>query len=145
MLLSKDNRLKLLKNNEDGQAVLETAVVLPVILMFLMIAITVCLLIFSQIIVTMSAANGARYGASIWADETMTRPEKEEAIKNVALKMVKESLTGKERRYKISEIDGMLSVTIEYDFDIYLPFAGLVIDNSFVTVKHTTEYYVGGN
>lgn len=134
-----------LKYNEEGQAVLETAIVLPVILMLLMIGITVCLLIYSQIIVTMSASNGARYGASIWTDDSMTRPEKEEEIKNVALKMVKDSLTGKERRYDISENDGMLKVSVEYDFDIFLPFVGLVIENETVTIQHTSEYYVGGN
>jgi len=128
---------------ESGQAVLETAIVLPVILMFIMIGITVSLLIYSQIIVTMSAANGARYGATIWRNDEMTQSEKESDIKAASLKMVEENLPGKGRRYSVSEEDGMLSVTVEYDFDIILPFADFVLDNESVTITNTAEYYIG--
>lgn len=131
--------------DEKGQAVLETAVTLPLLLMLIMIGITISLLIYSQIIVTMSAANGARYGATIWRDDEMTTSEKEEKIKDAALKMVEENLTGKKRRYEVSEVNGMLTVTVEYDFEILLPFANLIFEQHVLTIRHASKYYIGSD
>ncbi|MBN2793962.1 MAG: pilus assembly protein [Clostridia bacterium] len=131
------------KKKEEGQAVIETVLVIPIILTLVMVGITVALFIHANIIVTMSASNGARVGASIWHDTEKTMAEKEEMIKNAALSMVESSLSGEERRYKISEVDGMLSVTVEYDFEILLPFSNLVFDHNTVTIDHTTQYYIG--
>lgn len=136
--------MKLIKE-ESGQAVLETAVTLPVVLMLIMIGITVSLLIYSQIVVTLSAANGARYGATIWRDKEMTQSEKEEKIKNASLKMVEESLTGDKRRYSVTESNGMLTVTVEYDYEILLPFANLIFENHTLTIKHASKYYIGSD
>lgn len=134
-----------LVKEESGQAVLETAVTLPVILMLIMIGITVSLLIYSQIIVTISAANGARYAATIWRDKDMTQSEKEESIKNASLEMVEESLTGDKRRYSVTESEGMLTVTVEYDYEIMLPFANLIFDHHTLTIKHASKYYIGSD
>lgn len=131
--------------NEDGQAVLETALVIPIILMLVTVGITVSLLLYSQIIVTMSASNGARVGAAIWKETTLTEIEKKEAIKNASLSMVKKALSGEERRYKISENEGMLLVTVEYDFKVILPFSDLLFDSNIITIGHTAEYYIGTN
>lgn len=129
--------------NKDGQAVIEAALVIPIILILVMIGITISILIYSHIIVTMSASNGARIGASIWHDTEKTQTEKIEEIKNGALSMVEKSLSGTERRYHVQENEGMLSVTVEYDFKIILPFSNLIFDEGIVTVKHTSQYYVG--
>lgn len=134
-----------LSKNEDGQAVIEAAMVIPIILILVMVGITVSLFIYSQIIVTMSASNGTRVAASIWHDSEKTQAEKNEEIKNAALSMVESSLSGEERRYNIQENDGMLSVTVEYDFKMILPFSNLIFDDSTVTVEHTSQYYIGGN
>lgn len=136
-----DNK-KIIKNN-DGQAVLETALVMPIILLLIMGGITLGILIFSQIVVTISASNGARVGGSIWHDESLTEMEKKEQIKNAALGMVEKSLAGDQRRYLINEKDGMLEVTVEYDFFASLPFSDHIFDNNTITIDSTAYYYVG--
>lgn len=128
---------------EEGQAVLETALVLPIILMIVLVGITVSLLLYSKIIVTMSASNGARVGSVIWNSDEYTIEEKEEKIKNAALSMVAANLSGDERRYSIEEDDGMLQVTVAYDYSVRLPFSNLVFDHNVITIEHTAEYFVG--
>lgn len=128
---------------EEGQAVIETVLVIPILLTLVMVGITALLFIHSNIIVTMSASNGARVGATVWHDSDKTTSEKEEMIKNAALDMVERSLSGDERRYSVSELNGMLSVTVEYDFEVLLPFSNLMFDNNIITIEHTAQYYIG--
>ncbi len=129
--------------DESGQAVIETALVLPIILMLIMLSITLSMYLYSQIIVTMSASNGARVGAYIWTDEAISDSDKREKIKVASLKMVESSLAGDDRRFKIEEDAGMLMVTVEYDFKVLLPFSNLVFDENTVVISHTSHYYVG--
>lgn len=130
---------------EDGQAVLETALVLPIILLLIMVGISVSLLLYSKIIVTMSASNGARVGSVIWRDSDYTVEERTEIIKNASLDMVERTLSGDERRYLIEEVDGMLKVTVEYDMKVILPFSDIVFENNIITIDHTAEYYIGSD
>ena len=129
--------------NKDGQAVLETVLVLPVILMLVFIGITLAMYIYAQIIVTMSSSNGARVGARIYHDTNLEMHEKELKIKTAALSMVEDSLPGEDRRYEINYDSGMLKVSVEYDFSVFLPFSNLVFDEGVVTIRSTSEYYIG--
>ncbi len=129
--------------DEDGQAVLETAIVIPIILLLVMVGISLSLLLYTKIIVTMSASNGARVGSVIWHSDEYTEGERKETIKNASLSMVEENLAGDERRYLIEEIDGMLHITVEYDFRVVLPFSNVAFNNNIITVSHTAQYYIG--
>jgi len=128
---------------EKGQAVIEFAFVVPIVLLLVMVGITLSLFIYSQIIVTMSASNGARVGAAIWHNDTYSQAEKTEKIKNAALAQVESNLYGEERRYKVDHSEGMLRVTVEYDFKVALPFSSLIFDEGIIVIVHTAEIYVG--
>jgi len=127
---------------EDGQAVLETALVIPVILFMIMAVITVSLLIYTKMLVVLSASQGARVGALIWNDATIELEEKEEKIEGVVFGILSNGMNGVDRSWDAEVKDGSLHVTVEYKFKLILPLLGALFEDNEVPIKYEAIYYI---
>lgn len=141
------------KKNEDGQAVLETALVLPIILLILFGMLTFGMLLYSKIVVTLAASQSARLGATLYSEQAEEAGNPDERIKSTADAYL-QGLSGN------SEIaiqadpppaalpdgstpaaDRNIAVTIRHHFSFTLPFVGKFIGDD-VPVEYTAIYKI---
>lgn len=109
---------------EEGQALTETALVLPIILLLIMGAITFGMLIYAKTLVVLSSSQGARVGASIYNDPTMTLEEKEEKIRTTVYYYLGNGISGTDRSVSISTDGTMITVKVTYNYQLILPLLG---------------------
>lgn len=128
-----------------GQSVFELVIVLPLFLIICFFVITFGLLIYSKILVVTSASQGARVGAQIWQESSLTQEEKEKKIKETAEGVLSSGKLSENRTIKIEAIGDSLYVTVSYDFKVILPIVSGLFQNNFARLEHQAVYYIEGS
>ena len=136
---------KLLLKRAKGQAVLEFALVMPILLLVCFMIITVGMLLYSKIIVVIAASQGARVGSQIWYNDTYSEAEKIEKIEKVVNGVLSESTIRNEQEVVIEQKDDALNVTVDYEYQIILPFVSFLFENSKLSISHKAVYYIEGS
>lgn len=102
-------------------------------------------MIFSKILVVTSASQGARVGAQIWLDGSLTQEEKEKKVKEVAEGVLSSAKLSDNRTVEIYEVEDSLHVKVTYKYKVILPIiSGMFKDNK-ALLEHTAVYYIEGS
>jgi len=122
-----------LKNKEKGQAMVETALVLPLFLLVLCGIIDFGWIFSNQLMLNNSSRDGARYAvvrsddANMVSDTTTHLKENVSLIKPDALNV---SI--------VTEADGDINVTVQADVKVLTPLTGIFIQGQSVSLTSTT-------
>lgn len=126
-----------LRANEEGQSVVEFALVLPLFLGLVMALITTALVVYSYILVVSGANQGARVGALEYGIKAANAREKSvEAVEKVLRDGFKPGT------YTIVIVPGgdFVSVRVQHNFKVNLPFAEKLLERGSVPIKYTATY-----
>lgn len=111
-----------MRRRQDGQAVAEFLVVVPVLLLILMGTIGFGHMIFARMIVVQAANRAARLGAVLYGDSATPRDEAYRRTRDAALSMLTAGLRGTDREVVISTSGSDLHVTVRYRSNVFVPF-----------------------
>lgn len=133
-------KLKERLNNNEGQAIVELAIILPIILLIIMIIVYLGIFTFSKCVVLLSAHEGGREALLIWNTE-MTQQEKEVAIREAVAKGLDSLPNGDDSEIVIIDDNvGTIDIEAKYYFKLNLPFISQILDSDSITVKSNVTY-----
>ncbi len=112
-----------LRKNECGQALVEFALILPLLLMLLLGIIQFGFIFNGQITLTSAAREGARL-AVVNSDDSLVESKVEEAAVALLLN-TNDTIIDRDKG------EDQLSVTVNGSVDIVVPFLGLVVGDAF--------------
>lgn len=128
-----------LRAQEEGQSVVEFALVLPFFLALVMASITAVLVVYSYILVVSGANQGAREGALEYGiNASNARDRTVQAVENVL------KVGMKPGTYDIFVINrgDFISVRVEHNLRVNLPFAEKFLERGSVPIKYTATYKI---
>lgn len=96
-------------------------------------------------LVVISASQGARVGAQIWREATLTDLQKQEKIETVVLGVLSSGISKEKVHYQTEELEGALVVTVTYDFDLILPLLAGIFKEPSLKLEHKAVYYIEGS
>ena len=128
--------------DNKGQSVLETALVMPIILLLIMAVISISMMLYTKMLVVLSASQGARVASQVWRDETLMKEEKDEKIEKIIMGILSNGTKGVDRSWNAEEINGTIHVTVKYKFKLILPFLSKIFKENEVLIKHEAQYYI---
>ncbi|HYF79913.1 MAG TPA: TadE/TadG family type IV pilus assembly protein [Symbiobacteriaceae bacterium] len=110
-----------IRRRQEGQAVAEFLVVVPLLLLILMATIGFGHMIFSRMIVVQAANRAARLGAVLYGDSATPRDEAYRRTRDAALSMLSSGLRGTDREVRIHTTGTDVHVTVIYRTDVFVP------------------------
>lgn len=111
-----------MRRRQEGQAVAEFIVVVPLLLLILMATVGFGHMIFARMIVVQAANRAARLGAVLYGDSSTSRDEAYRRTRDAALSMLSAGLRGSDRDVVIQPGSTDLHVTVRYRTDVFVPF-----------------------
>jgi Flp pilus assembly protein TadG len=139
---------------EKGQALLETALILPILLLLLIGIITFGMLLYSKIVVTLAASQSARLGATLYSKEDVDEGTARQKISDMANSYLS-GLTGGSNinieadgappggsGEEVSTEDRQISVTVSHQFSMPLPFVSEFLNGGTMPIKYTAVYKI---
>jgi len=131
------------RGNREGQALTETALVLPILLLLIMATITFSIMIYVKTLVVLSSSQACRVGASIYNDDTMTLTEKEDKIRTTAYYYLGNGISGTNRSVDISSDGIYIKVKVTYNYTLILPFVKEILGNaSIIPIKYESKFLI---
>ncbi|GAU76344.1 TadE/TadG family type IV pilus assembly protein [Fusibacter sp. 3D3] len=130
-------KLKII-NDEKGQAVVEFAVVLPVLLLIILATITIGMMIYTQTLLVLASSQAARTASYVINDESYNDETKVTMIKNAAYNILNNGINGTDRDVDIYLEGGLVSVKVSYKFRYIFPLTGEIFDKSEYNLSYTT-------
>jgi Flp pilus assembly protein TadG len=127
--------IKELLKNKQGQALVELALVLPILLMLLMGTIEFGRIFHSYLLITNAAREGARAGI-VGFDDTAIR-EKVRDVSGFGLTDTQISITPEDPNSRTRGVALTVSV-VDFSVDLITPFLDLVVPNPFPLAASTT-------
>lgn len=112
--------MKVVKN-ENGQSLVEFAIVLPILLFVVYGVLTLGLLIYAKMLVVISATQACEVAADIVNDSSMTSEEKYNRVQEVAYTYLDAGINGTEREVIIDKNGDDVEVTVNYEFTYIFP------------------------
>jgi len=135
--------LKLLKlyQNQKGQAALELAIILPILLLIIMFIIYIGIFAFSKSVVLIAAHEGGREGLQIWNVSSINQEEKEQRMQSAVLRTLT-ALPGGDGSEVIVDDDenGKITIQVTYYFSLNLPFLEEITGYDDVPVRSEVSY-----
>ncbi len=123
MRWAKGLSLKRFRKSEDGQAVSELALTLPILLIILMGTMSLGMMIYTKTIMVYACSQGAELGSEIWNLPDQTVEERDKRIEDTTLSIFSFKGEPGEKMVTIKNADNNITVKLEYDFEFILPFA----------------------
>lgn len=109
--------------NERGQAAVELAIILPIVLLIVMFIVYVGILTFSKSVVLIATHEGGREAVRYWNVGSMTIEEKEQKMMDATLRTLAALPRGTESEIRIYDDQvGKLTVKVTYFYKLNLPF-----------------------
>jgi hypothetical protein len=99
-------------------------------------------MIYAKSIVVLSASQGARVGSAIYDDNSLSAFEKDEKIRNTALTILSNGLTGEDREVTITKNGDELKVKSKYTYHIPVPLVSLLFGNKDIEIEYTAIYLI---
>ncbi|MFC0561246.1 TadE/TadG family type IV pilus assembly protein [Halalkalibacter alkalisediminis] len=134
--------LRKLKSEEKGQSVTEFAIILPVFVLLITGVLVLGSIIYAKTVVVLAASQAARVGGAIYDDSSLTLYEKDEKIRNTALTVVSNGLTGEDRTVTITQVGNEIKVKVSYTYYIPLPLIRSLFSNHSVDINFTSSYLI---
>lgn len=126
-----------LRTQENGQSVVELALVLPLFLGFVMASITTSLVIYSYILIVSGANQGARVGALEYGTKAVNAREK--SIQAVE-KVIRGGFKPGTYQILVEEEGDFINVRVQHNFKVNLPFAEKILERGSIPIKYTATY-----
>lgn len=149
-MLERESLAGRLRRSEEGGALIESAIVLPVLLLIVFAMIWFGMLLYTHIVVQLAAAQGARVGAKAYADDPQAEKEikPDDYARGFARSVIQGGLTLPDLeavnvQHDSVEGDPALRVTVAYRFRLLVPFMsewGSSSVGSGVPVVHSAIY-----
>ncbi|HYG58576.1 MAG TPA: TadE/TadG family type IV pilus assembly protein [Symbiobacteriaceae bacterium] len=126
--------------NESGQAALEMAIVIPVVLLMVLSLLSAGYVMMAQLMVVNSAGQGGRMAAGLCSSPSATAAEVLDTARQRALEAMG-PLVGP--KAALAEMDGQdLVVTSTYEFRPPLPGARMLVGDA-ITFRYSVRYRCG--
>jgi len=141
MLLNSEYHFNNVEKQERGQATVELAIILPILLIIVMMVIYAGIFTFSKSVVLLAAHSGGREGMLIWNKQSYTQEEKEAQIK-LAIERVLVSLPEGDNAdiYISDDGHGIVNVIVTYYFQLNLPFLEEITGYDAVPIRTEVVY-----
>jgi hypothetical protein len=133
--------LKLIRN-ERGQAVAEFAIILPVFILLVTGVLVIGSIIYTKTIVVLASSQGARVGAAIYNDPSLTLEEKNKRIRDTALTIVSHGLIGEDREVNITQTGNEINVKVIYKYHIPVKLISAILGTSTMEISYTSSYLI---
>lgn len=136
----KNKFIRRLSGNK-GQATVELAIILPIILLLMMLIIYAGIFTFSKSVVLLSTHEGGREGMLMWNSPAYTHGEKVELIRKQIMGALTTLPNGGEST--VSTVDnqqGLLTVQVTYYFKLNLPFLKEITGYNAVPIHSNVIY-----
>jgi Flp pilus assembly protein TadG len=131
---------KIIKN-EKGQATIELAIILPIILLFVMLIIYAGIFTFSKSAVLLATHEGGREGLMIKGFTIYTQEQKEEKMKEAINKMVATLPNGANTDIVIHDDNaGIFTIDVTYYFKLNLPFLEQITGYNTIPMHSSVMY-----
>jgi len=131
---------KIIKDDK-GQAALELAIILPILLLIIMVIIYVGILAFSKSAVLIAAHEGGREGLQVWDVSSMSLQEKEERMQAAIFKSLKALPNGNNSEIIVDDNEaGKLTIQVTYHFSLNLPFLKEITGYQDVPIRSEVFY-----
>ncbi|HYF76465.1 MAG TPA: TadE/TadG family type IV pilus assembly protein [Symbiobacteriaceae bacterium] len=130
-----------MRRRQEGQAVAEFIVVVPLLLLILMATVGFGHMIFARMIVVQAANRAARLGAVLYGDSSTPRDEAYRRTRDAALSMLTAGLRGTDRTVVIQPGSTDLHVTVRYRTDVFVPFLRPWLGDQ-LEVEHESIYRI---
>jgi Flp pilus assembly protein TadG len=128
-------------NHEKGQAALELAIILPVLLMIIMFIIYIGIFAFSKSAVLIAAHEGGRQGLQTWNVSSISQEEKEQKMQAAILSTLAALPRGSESDIAIfDDENGKITIHVTYYFSLNLPFLEEITGYSNVPIHSEVNY-----
>jgi len=130
-----------LYQNQKGQAALELAIILPILLLIIMFIIYIGIFAFSKSVVLIAAHEGGREGLQIWNVSSINQEEKEQRMQSAVLRTLT-ALPGGDGSEVIVDDDenGKITIQVTYYFSLNLPFLEEITGYDDVPVRSEVSY-----
>ncbi len=127
-----------------GQAVVEMALVLPLLLLLIMGVMTFGMMIYAKMLVVLSSSQGANEGSYVYSDPTLSLEQKEEKILTAAYFYLNKGLGGTDRKVVINVINGdRISVKVTYNYNLIFPLLGEIFkDKTKIPLEYESVYMI---
>ncbi|BCJ86616.1 TadE/TadG family type IV pilus assembly protein [Effusibacillus dendaii] len=113
--------LKKYARDQQGQALSEFVMILPILLLLMMGALIMGLIVYAKLVVVLAASQGARVGGAIYNDQTLSVWQKQQKITNTALSILTHGLSGVDRKVSIRSNGDQVEVTVSYRQNVLVP------------------------
>jgi len=134
-------KLKNIRNNDDGQALTEFALVVPLLIMLAIGILLLGYFIYCHIIVVSAANQGARAGSALIADPEITPYEASLRARQTANTLLSNGLNINYGEVNVSQSDSF-DVTVNYKFNFPISLPGLPRSH---TISYTASYMIWGD
>ncbi|WP_127580768.1 TadE/TadG family type IV pilus assembly protein [Paenibacillus koleovorans] len=132
-------RLKLLRSNK-GQATIELAIILPIILLLVMLIIYVGMFVFSKSVTVLSIHQGGREGQFIWHLD-LSQDKKEERVRTIIRESLSSLPNGSNSEISVyDDLQGKITITVIYYFKMNLPFLEDITGYDAVPIRNQLVY-----
>ncbi len=135
--------LKKVHRCTKGQALAETALVLPILLLLICGILTFSLMIYVKMLVVLSSSQAAKVGSSIYNDTTLTLEQKEEKIRSTAYSFLSNGISGTDRTVTITTDGSAITVKVVYNYKLIFPLLGEIFkDKLVIPLEYQSTYLI---
>ncbi|QQE74763.1 pilus assembly protein [Brevibacillus composti] len=124
---------------EDGQAITEFAVILPVMILLITGVLVFGHMLYAKTLVVLSASQGARVAGAIWDDEG--GGEARLKARNTALSILTNGLRGS-HTVDVWKSGDSVHVSVTYDYPVKVPIISAFFSSPNVKLEHTAVYKI---
>jgi Flp pilus assembly protein TadG len=128
------------KGNQ-GQALAEFMIVVPLLLLLLMAIVGFGYAIFTKMIVVQAANRAARLGAVLYGDSSVSTSTAYQKTRQAALSTLDAALNGTDREVVVSQSGDDVRVTVRYRTNVFVPLLRQWLGDSFLA-EHEAVYRV---
>lgn len=118
----------------------ETALVLPVLLVLVATVVGLGHILFARLVVAMAAGQAAREAAVVYASPALDEAEKERRVRRAAESVLADHLGNQGYRIDIHPGDGDVRVTVRYPYRVFIPGLADFIPGGRLDLEGTAVY-----
>lgn len=134
-------RLKPTLKNEKGQAAMELAIILPVILLIVMFIVYAGILTFAKSTVLIATHQGGREGLQHWNVGSLSQQEKEQKMHDATMRILSALPRGSDSDITVYDDRlGKITINVTYYFKLNLPFLKSITGYEAIPISSELSY-----
>lgn len=131
-----------LRRDQAGQATLEAALTLPLLLLLLIGMVGVALILHASTVTMLAANRGARYAAVVYGDASLGPVEQEEKVRAAVAGVLGSGLNSTDYEIIVTPGDQEVTVNVTYRFRLALPWIRYLLGDDRWTTNHAATYRI---